>query len=276
MARLRIYKGNAALGEILAFIDAAARAGEAAAVDAERVPVLTRDAKCRPTDLPEGKGLFVFEPPAPRCRGGWVERLAACAALVATAPLWLAVALLILALDGSPALFRQVRHGVGGVSFVMLKFRTMLRRAEDAHERLQRLRGRASHLFKLARDPRVTRLGRFLRRTYLDELPQLVNVARGEMRFVGPRPLPASDQRHYTHAYHALRLKGVPGMTGLWQVSGRNARTFDEMVLLDYYYLCNRSARLDFQILCRTLLLPFKQKNAAGETEDGGQHGGGV
>jgi lipopolysaccharide/colanic/teichoic acid biosynthesis glycosyltransferase len=188
----------------------------------------------------------------------------------------LAVALLILALDGSPVLFRQVRYGVGGAAFVMLKFRTMLRRAEDVHERLQRLRGRESHLFKLARDPRVTRLGHFLRRTYLDELPQLLNVARGEMRFVGPRPLPASDQGHYTHAYHALRLKGVPGMTGLWQVSGRNARTFDEMVLLDYYYLCNRSARLDFQILRRTLLLPFKQKNTAGETEDGGQRRGGV
>ena len=94
----------------------------------------------------------------------------------------------------------------------------------------------------------------------VDELPQLVNVARGEMRFIGPRPLPASDQRHYTRPCHELRLKGVPGMTGLWQVAGRNERMFEEMCLLDYCYLCNRSAALDLRIIGRTLGLIFHRK----------------
>lgn len=269
MTRLRTNGGNAAVGEVLAFLDAASRRGETAAVEAGGLPVLTRAARCRPCLRSDGCEWFVFQPPEGRSRVGWTERLAAVAALVALLPIWLTVTLLIVAFDGPPVLFRQVRFGLGGAPFVMLKFRTMVRRAETVQERLQRLRGRESHLFKMERDPRVTRLGRFLRRSFLDELPQLVNVARGQMRFVGPRPLPESDAGHYTRPYHGLRLKGLPGMTGLWQVSGRNARSFDEMVLLDYYYACNRSVGSDWRILVRTLLLPFEQIGRDAESEDG-------
>jgi lipopolysaccharide/colanic/teichoic acid biosynthesis glycosyltransferase len=162
------------------------------------------------------------------------------------------VAVAVLAFDGWPVLFRQVRFGCDGAPFTALKFRTMKRCSERLHEKLQRRSGRGDYLFKLDRDPRVTRLGDVLRRTFIDELPQLVNVARGEMRLVGPRPLPASDQGHYAQPCHALRLKGMPGMAGLWQVSGRNRLTFDEMCLLDTYYLCHRSLRFDLWLAART------------------------
>jgi lipopolysaccharide/colanic/teichoic acid biosynthesis glycosyltransferase len=186
------------------------------------------------------------------------------------------VSLLVLAFDGRPVLFRQERFGCGGAPFTLLKFRTMKRRSDRLHARLQRRLGRDGRLFKLERDPRVTRLGALLRRTFVDELPQLVNVARGEMRFVGPRPLPASDQGHYTRPCHALRLRGMPGMTGLWQVSGRNRLTFDEMCLLDTYYLCNRSLRLDLWLALRTAGVVLGEAGLKREPEGRGEERGGV
>ncbi len=232
------------------------------------IPTLAGPAGCKPLRDGETAGCFVFRAPSgTRTRCGVLERVTAVFLLVLLLPVFVALALLIYLFDGAPVLFRQERYGRDGVPFTMLKFRTMMRRSERLLERLQRTRGADDHLFKLERDPRVTRTGGFLRRTFLDELPQLVNVARGEMRFFGPRPLPASDQRHYTRPYHALRLKGMPGITGLWQVAGRNARTFDEMCLLDYYYLCNRSAALDLRIAGRTAWLVLKQVGLKREPE---------
>lgn len=252
--------GNATAGKILAFIDEALRAGDDAAVPVAHLPLLARSAVCRPQRSGQGTDCFVFRTSiCARTPCGFFERLAAALALVLLSPLFGLIAGLIGWSDGSPVLFRQERYGKNGVPFEIIKFRTMLRRSEDLHEELQRRRGTQGHLFKLERDPRVTRLGGFLRRTFLDELPQLINVMWGDMRFVGPRPLPESDQRCYTQSGHALRLNGLPGMTGLWQVSGRNELTFDEMCLLDIYYLCNRSALLDARIVWRTVGLLFKQ-----------------
>jgi lipopolysaccharide/colanic/teichoic acid biosynthesis glycosyltransferase len=177
--------------------------------------------------------------------------------LVMLSPFLLLVSLMVLVFDGWPILFLQERYGQDGKPFHIVKFRTMFRRAPELHSKLQERKSQENHLFKLSDDPRVTRLGRFLRRWFLDELPQLWNIAKGDMRFVGPRPLPASDQSHYTHSCYQLRLNGKPGLTGLWQVSGRNERTFDEMCLLDVYYLRNHSFSLDLLILWRTVAVPF-------------------
>ena len=267
-----IYKvsGNATTGDILAFICSAVSEGADAAVAASSLPVLTRHAGCQPQGSGECSGAFVFHAlPGARAGCGLLERALAALLLLLLFPVLAAAALLLFLFEGAPVMFRQERYGREGAPFPLLKFRTMMRRSELLHEKLQLKLGTADHLFKLEHDPRVTRIGRFMRNTFLDELPQLVNVARGEMRFIGPRPLPESDQKHYTQPFHALRLKGVPGMTGLWQVAGRNERTFDEMCLLDVYYLCNRSAALDLRIVVRTLGLMLRQIGLKREPERG-------
>jgi lipopolysaccharide/colanic/teichoic acid biosynthesis glycosyltransferase len=260
MTRLFIDEGNATVGDVLAFIDDAAKEGAGAAVPSGCLPVLAACAGVRPSARGEHSGCFVFPCCAPKLeRASCWERAAAALLLLALSPLLLLIGLAVWAADGRPVLFGQERYGLGGRPFRMLKYRTMVPHSAREHQELQAGFAQAGRLFKLERDPRVTRTGALLRRTFADELPQLLNVARGEMRLVGPRPLPASDQGCYTRPAHALRLQGVPGMTGLWQVSGRNARTFDEMCLLDAYYLRNRSWRLDARILARTLWLLLKQ-----------------
>ena len=263
-----IDQADTQLRGILATVEEAFAKDTDAAFPVSSLPVLARAAKCRP----DGDGNFVFRAPSPcASRCGWSERVLAMLALLACAPFLALVSLLVLAFDGRPVLFRQERFGRDGKPFFLLKFRTMKRQSEILHEQLQCRLGQEGWLFKLERDPRVTRLGAVLRCMFIDELPQLVNVARGEMRFVGPRPLPASDQGHYTCACHALRLKGLPGMTGLWQVSGRNRLTFDEMCLLDIYYLCNRSLRFDLWLVARTVGVVFKQISLTRESERRGE-----
>jgi len=264
--------GNAGTGNILAFIDDALRSGAEAAVPAECLPVLAQCARCRPQAHGSRAGQFVFRKVAPdRIRVSVFERGLAVVLMVALLPILTAVAAMIFVCDGAPVFFLQKRYGCGGCLFTLFKFRTMTRRSERLHAGLQRRLGKEGQLFKLESDPRVTRLGGFLRRTFLDELPQLFNVARGEMRLVGPRPLPASDQGHYTRPEHALRLMGLPGMTGLWQVSGRNERTFDEMCRLDTYYLGNRSVAFDLWIVGRTARLVLQQIGLGRKAKCGGE-----
>jgi len=238
-------------------------AQEDVAIPAECLPVLTGPARLRPNGWGACAGCFIF-PKQQAAQGAsprdWYERVCALGMLICLLEVWLLIALLILVFDGWPVLFRQERYGQDGKPFRIVKFRTMLRRAPELHAKLQERKGQGDRPFKLADDPRVTRLGRFLRRWFLDELPQAWNIVCGDMRFVGPRPLPASDQAHYTHPCHRLRLGGKPGLTGLWQVSGRNARTFGEMCLLDVYYLRNRSLELDLRIWHRTLTVPFQKR----------------
>lgn len=179
--------------------------------------------------------------------------VAAAGALAALSPVLVLIAVLVRTTSHGPVLFRQVRIGRDGHPFAMYKFRSM---HLDAEARLEELRILNDHgdevLFKMREDPRITPVGRRLRRYSLDELPQLLNVLRGQMSLVGPRPpLPAEVARYATDAHRRLLVK--PGLTGLWQVSGRADLDWDETVRLDLYYVENWSPALDAQILWKTL-----------------------
>jgi len=199
---------------------------------------------------------YPFNPPIKRL----VDVVLACVMLVAGSPLLLLTALAIRLIDGRPVLFRQLRAGRNGQPFELLKFRTMRPAAGDQLHREYASRwiveGRPftsgeQALFKIDKDRRVTRLGAFLRRFSIDELPQLVNVLRGEMSIVGPRPAIPYEVEMYQN-WHRRRLDTLPGVTGLWQVSGRNSLSFDEMVSLDIEYIEHWSFERDLKILVRT------------------------
>ncbi len=172
--------------------------------------------------------------------------------LILLFPFFLLVALMIRLDSRGPALFTQIRVGKGEKLFVCYKFRSMCVGAEEEREGLLALNEADGPLFKMRDDPRITRVGRFLRRSSLDELPQLVNVLMGHMSLVGPRPATPSEVQRY-QPWHKRRLEVAPGITGLWQVSGRSQLSFDEMVLLDLYYIENWSPPLDLRIMLRTL-----------------------
>jgi exopolysaccharide biosynthesis polyprenyl glycosylphosphotransferase len=164
--------------------------------------------------------------------------------LVLLSPLILGLALMVRLSSPGPVFFRQERVGRGGRRFKLLKFRSMVPDAEERKAELEKHNQAAEGFFKIADDPRITPLGRFLRRTNLDELPQLVNVLRGEMSLVGPRPLiPKEDQR--VVGWHRRRLELTPGMTGHWQVLGSSRVPLDEMVAIDYLYVANWSLWAD-------------------------------
>jgi exopolysaccharide biosynthesis polyprenyl glycosylphosphotransferase len=163
-------------------------------------------------------------------------------------------ALLIKLTSPGPVLFRQLRSGLNGAPFTMYKFRTMVTDAEQRKHELEAMNEMRGPVFKLSRDPRVTPLGRILRRFSIDELPQLFNVLRGEMSIVGPRPLPVDEVRRFNDLAHRRRLSVKPGLTCLWQISGRNEIVeFKDWVRLDLEYIDNWSLWLDFKILLRTI-----------------------
>ncbi len=193
-----------------------------------------------------------------------VKRLLDVALCVAVLPFALALMGLCAALiwldDGAPIIFTQERTGKGGRRFRMYKFRTMVRDAAALKQQLLHLNEHSGPDFKITDDPRVTRLGRFLRKTSLDELPQIMNVLLGDMSWVGPRPTSFAMQTY--HLWHTERLEVVPGLTGLWQVNGRGDLDFDERVRLDIEYIERRSLRLDLEILLRTFAAVFKQQGA--------------
>jgi exopolysaccharide biosynthesis polyprenyl glycosylphosphotransferase len=178
-------------------------------------------------------------------------------ALITLSPLFLLIAVLIKTSSKGPVLFKQKRLGKFGREFDFLKFRTMIvdndPKIHQEYVRKHILQQQDSPgVFKIQRDPRVTRIGRILRKASLDELPQFLNVLRGEMSLVGPRPAIAYEVEHY-RCWHWRRIIEVkPGITGLWQVEGRSRTTFDEMVRLDLRYIKNQSAWLDFKIVLKT------------------------
>jgi exopolysaccharide biosynthesis polyprenyl glycosylphosphotransferase len=181
-----------------------------------------------------------------------IDVTVAAVGLVLCAPLFLLIALAIRLDSPGPIIFRQTRVGLRGRHFEMYKFRSMHVGAEEQQDMLADMNEADGPIFKIRDDPRLTRVGRILRRLSMDELPQLVNVLRGEMSLVGPRPpIPAEVEKY--QEWHKKRLEAPPGMTGLWQVSGRSRLSFDEMVLLDIYYIENWSLWLDFKILMRTI-----------------------
>ncbi len=172
--------------------------------------------------------------------------------LVLLFPFFLLVALIIRIDSPGPVLFRQIRVGKGEQLFALYKFRSMHQGAEEEQDKLRDQNDADGAFFKMRHDPRVTTVGRFLRRTSLDEFPQLLNVMMGHMSLVGPRPAPPFEVQRY-QPWHKRRLDVAPGISGLWQVSGRSQLTFDEMVLLDLYYIENWSPVMDMQILLRTV-----------------------
>jgi lipopolysaccharide/colanic/teichoic acid biosynthesis glycosyltransferase len=157
-------------------------------------------------------------------------------------------------------LFRQTRIGRDGEEFQVVKFRTMYRDAEARKAELLAKNETDGLLFKMTDDPRITKPGKLLRRTSIDELPQLINVFKGEMSLVGPRPLPVDDSDFEGHVRRRLLVR--PGITGLWQVSGRSEVTWDEAVRLDLYYVENWSLALDVTILMRTVLAVWRGEGA--------------
>jgi exopolysaccharide biosynthesis polyprenyl glycosylphosphotransferase len=167
-------------------------------------------------------------------------------------PLLAVIAVSIRLSSRGPLIYRSIRPGIGGQPFACLKFRTMYRDAEDRQHGLERHNEADGALFKIRDDPRVTPVGRMLRRFSIDELPQLFNVLRGEMSLVGPRPLPQRDYDRLQE-WHKKRYLVLPGVTGLWQVSGRSDLDFDDLVRLDFLYLERWSVFLDLTILVKTL-----------------------
>jgi lipopolysaccharide/colanic/teichoic acid biosynthesis glycosyltransferase len=198
-----------------------------------------------------------------------LDVLVASTALVLLTPVLALIALAIRVESRGPVIFRQRRLGQGLRPFTVLKFRTMRHEADAAphrdyvHSLIDRpAAGERGELYKLSVDNRITRVGRFLRSWSLDELPQLVNVLRGEMALVGPRPVIPYEVERYPERY-LPRFTVKPGLTGLWQVSGRNERTYEEMVRFDIEYARHASLLLDLRILAKTLPVVFGRQGVA-------------
>jgi exopolysaccharide biosynthesis polyprenyl glycosylphosphotransferase len=183
------------------------------------------------------------------------------ALVVLLSPLLLLIAIAVAVSSRGPVLYRSMRPGIGGESFSCLKFRTMRNDADQMQADLESVNEATGALFKIRHDPRLTRIGRFLRRYSLDELPQLFNVIAGQMSLVGPRPLPQRDFDQLEE-WHKKRYLVLPGITGLWQVSGRSELDFDDLVRLDFLYLERWSVGLDLAILLKTVPAVISRRGA--------------
>jgi exopolysaccharide biosynthesis polyprenyl glycosylphosphotransferase len=181
--------------------------------------------------------------------------------LALLSPLLVAIAALVWLTSRGPVIYRSHRPGIGGESFACFKFRTMHTDAEQHQADLESINEATGPLFKIRQDPRLTPVGRFLRRYSLDELPQLVNVLRGQMSLVGPRPLPLRDFEQLEE-WHKKRYLVLPGITGLWQVSGRSELDFDDLVRLDFLYLERWSVGLDLAIMLKTIPAVLSRRGA--------------
>ena len=213
----------------------------------------------------QGAPLFELRPPV---LTGWdwaVKRgfdlVVSVLVVVIGLPLWALVAVAIKLDSRGPVLFVDRRIGVGEREFGMLKFRTMVAEAPELQPKLEPENEAEGALFKIREDPRVTRVGRFLRRFSLDEIPQVVNVVKGEMSLVGPRPLPLRDYQ-LLEDWHRRRYAVLPGMTGLWQISGRSGLSFDDLVRLDFTYIENWSIWLDISIIVKTIPAVITRRGA--------------
>jgi exopolysaccharide biosynthesis polyprenyl glycosylphosphotransferase len=234
---------------------------------AVRIAPTTMEIMTHRHELVPGQSVPLFELKPPVFEGldfvlkRSFDVVVASLSLVFLSPLLLAIAAAIKLTSKGPVLFRSSRPGIGGQPFLCLKFRTMHTDAEQKQEELEGLNEATGALFKIRHDPRITRVGGILRRYSLDELPQLVNVLRGDMSMVGPRPLPQRDYNRLEE-WHRKRYLVLPGITGLWQVSGRAELDFDELVRLDFLYLERWSVFLDLSILLKTLPAVVRRKGA--------------
>ena len=194
-----------------------------------------------------------------------IKRVLDLVLVVITIPFWLplnAIIALIIRITspGEPVIFTQMRTGKGGRRFHMYKFRTMVPNAEELKSEYAHLNELQWPDFKITNDPRIIPIGRFLRKTSLDELPQLFNVLRGEMSLVGPRPTSFGPETY--KLWHTHRLDVIPGLTGLWQILGRAQLEFDDRLRLDIAYIERASIWLDINILARTILAVFESRGA--------------
>jgi exopolysaccharide biosynthesis polyprenyl glycosylphosphotransferase len=213
-----------------------------------------------------GSGIVTWI--APRPKSGWRGRakrlfdvVVASTVVAVVSPLFAVIALVIKLTSPGPVFFRQERVGRYGEPFDMLKFRSMVINAEELLAELQLDNEGAGPLFKMKSDPRVTSIGRFIRKSSLDELPQLLNVLRNEMSLVGPRPALRAEMVDWEPALYA-RLDVKPGITGMWQVSGRSGTTFAEYTRLDLYYVHNWSMLVDLSIMLRTIPAVLRSEGA--------------
>jgi len=191
-----------------------------------------------------------------------IDILGSTALLLLLAPLLLLVALLIRLDSPGPVLFMQERVGLNRRRFKLLKFRTMVQEADKKQELFEALNEADGPVFKIKNDPRVTRLGRVLRQFSIDELPQLINVLKGEMSLVGPRPLPLRDVKLIDAQWHKRRFSVKPGLTCLWQVNGRSDVSFERWVRMDLEYIDTWSLSLDLKILLKTIPVVFRGSGA--------------
>lgn len=253
------------IGHIMQFLELADELDISVKVLSREFDVLMARAKVE-GDLIHGVPLVHFSAPSharlfqPIKRVG--SSILASLGLVVLSPVLAITALLVRLTSPGPVFFVQERMGVNRKPFAMWKFRTMVDRAEQALADMESRNESGQGLFKIRNDPRITRVGGFLRRYSIDELPQLLNVVRGDMTLVGPRPLPRRDFANYYEDWHYGRHNGLPGLTCLWQVSGRSELDFHSMCILDVYYLRNESVVLDLKILMRTVWVVLFAKGA--------------
>jgi exopolysaccharide biosynthesis polyprenyl glycosylphosphotransferase len=188
---------------------------------------------------------------------------AAIAGIIILSPIFALIAVLIKIDSRGPVFYKQVRIGVYGREFNMYKFRSMRQAADKELDKIKVLNETNEVMFKLFNDPRVTRIGKFIRKYSIDELPQLINVLKGEMSLVGPRPSIKHELERYKK-FHHLRLATIPGLTGVWQVSGRsNIKTFDKVLELDYEYITNWNFLTDIKLIFKTIPVVLFAKDAA-------------
>lgn len=182
-----------------------------------------------------------------------IDSILSLIAIIVFSPVFVLLIILIKLDSKGPAIFKQTRIGLKGKQFYMYKFRSMVEDAEEKFEHVKSLNHTNPIMFKAKKDPRITRVGKFIRRYSLDELPQVFNVLKGEMSLVGPRPPLPRELKSYKH-WHYVRFSKAPGLTGLWQVSGRaNIKDFDKVVGLDYEYIRNWNLLLDLKIILKTI-----------------------
>ena len=200
----------------------------------------------------EQRALFYNVPAVYRIIKRIFDFSASLLGIVLLSPLFAIIAAAVKIDSPGPVFFSQKRNGFMGKEFHMYKFRSMVIDAEARLKELESKNEVSGPMFKIKEDPRITRVGRLIRKTSLDELPQLFNVLKGDMSVVGPRPPIVREVQNYD-AWHTLRLSVKPGITGLWQVSGRNEIGFEEMIRLDLKYIRERSLRYDLKIILKTI-----------------------
>lgn len=249
--------------EIQQAIEVCERAGVQSRYGADLFPVRLARPRVAGTPSQPGVAMTVVRDDYRLALKRAIDVTGAAAGLAALSPLLLAIGLAVKLTSPGPALFTQERFGWRKRRFRMLKFRTMVADAEAMQESLESHNEAGGPVFKIQNDPRVTRVGRVLRRTSLDELPQLWNVLRGDMSLVGPRPLPIRDVTRFSDPGSMRRFSVRPGCTGLWQVSGRSALGFDAWMTLDLQYIDAWSLALDARILLRTIPAVLRMRGAA-------------